>query len=80
MTLLQGSHNKDPSTMILRQELLVMQVNMTPLIKPQDKKMSVFTPHIQALRIRCLKGVKSLHQAQMVTKSPIPNVVKHIAM
>ena len=27
MTLLQGPHNKDPSTMILRQELLVMQVS-----------------------------------------------------
>ena len=39
MTLLQGPHNKDPSTMILRQELLVMQANMTPRIEPQDKRM-----------------------------------------
>ena len=39
MTLLQGPHNKDTSIMILRQELLVMQVNMTPLIEPQDKRM-----------------------------------------
>ena len=38
MILLQGLHNKDPSIMILRQELLVMQVNMTPLIEPQDKR------------------------------------------
>ena len=37
MTLLQGPHNKDPS-MILRQELLVMQVNMTPLIESEDKR------------------------------------------
>ena len=38
VTLFQGLHNKDPSIMILRQELRVMQVNMTPLIKPQDKR------------------------------------------
>ena len=39
MTQFQGLHNKDPSIMILCQELLVMQVNMTPLIEPQDRRM-----------------------------------------
>ena len=39
MTQFQGLHNKDPSIMILRQELRKMQVNMAPLIEPQDKKM-----------------------------------------
>ena len=39
MTQFQGLHNKDPSIMILRQELCKMQVNMAPLIEPQDKKM-----------------------------------------
>ena len=39
MTQFQGFHNKDPSIMILRQELLVMQVNMTPLIEPQEMRM-----------------------------------------
>ena len=38
MTLLHGLRNMDPCIMIRRQELLVMQVNMTPLIEPQDKK------------------------------------------
>ena len=39
MTQFQGLHNMDPSIVILCQELRVMQVNMTPLIEPQDKKM-----------------------------------------
>ena len=39
MTQFQGLHNKDPSMMTLRQELRKMQVNMAPLIEPQDKKM-----------------------------------------
>ena len=39
MTQFQGLHNKDPSKMTLRQELRTMQVNMAPLIEPQDKKM-----------------------------------------
>ena len=39
MTQFQGLHNKDPSIMILRQELRKMQVNMAPLIEPQDKTM-----------------------------------------
>lgn len=39
VTLFQGFRHKDPSIMILRQELCEMQVNMTPLIEPQDKKM-----------------------------------------
>ena len=39
MTQFQGLHNKDPSIMILRQELCKMQVNMAPLIEPQDKTM-----------------------------------------
>jgi hypothetical protein len=39
MTQFQGLHNKDPSMMTLRQELRKMQVNMAPLIEPQDKTM-----------------------------------------
>ena len=39
MICLQGLHNKDPSMMTLCQELRKMQVNMAPLIEPQDKKM-----------------------------------------
>jgi hypothetical protein len=39
MIQFQGFHNKDPSMMTLRQELRKMQVNMAPLIEPQDKKM-----------------------------------------
>ena len=39
MTLFQGFLHKDPTIMILRQELRKMQVNMAPLIEPQDKKM-----------------------------------------
>ena len=39
MIQFQGFHNKDPSMMTLRQELRTMQVNMAPLIEPQDKKM-----------------------------------------
>jgi len=39
MTQFQGFHNKDPSMMTLRQELRTMQVNMAPLIEPQDKTM-----------------------------------------
>ena len=39
ITLFQGLHHKDPTIMILRQELRKMQVNMAPLIEPQDEKM-----------------------------------------
>ena len=39
MTQFQGLHNKDPSIMSLLQELRKMQVNMAPLIEPQDKTM-----------------------------------------
>ena len=39
MTRFQGLHNKDASMMTLRQEFRTMQVNMAPLIEPQDKKM-----------------------------------------
>ena len=38
MTQFQGFHNKDPSMMTLRQELRKMQINMAPLIEPQDKR------------------------------------------
>jgi hypothetical protein len=39
MIQFQGFHNKDPSMMTLRQELRKLQVNMAPLIEPQDEKM-----------------------------------------
>ena len=39
VTLFLGLRHKDPSIMILHLELRKMQVNMVPLIEPQDKIM-----------------------------------------